>query len=263
MLRIVSVGALIRDLRVARGWSQGQLAGRLCDISGRDTLSREDVSRWERGKVIPGPYWVGHLALALDVPAAVLGEEARLSRVDRRAFLGLAALTAAHGKLAAETIAAVAGGDAGLLTAQQTSHGTDLVIASMVDASSARRLRRWMSDASDPVLRVNAAGILAKVPDQGPARDVATVLAGDDATRHLYATAVLSRVCVLDWNVAQRIAANPLAVPVRKAAFMARRLTSEVLNPRDAGARWCAATVLRDLSPLLREGSPVGHYRSS
>jgi hypothetical protein len=108
-----------------------------------------------------------------------------------------------------------------------------------------------MADGTDPVLRVNAAGILAKVPGQGPAREVATVLAGDDETRRLYLTAVLSRVCVLDWQTAGRLAADPMAVSPGKAAFVAARLAGEVLNPRDAGARWCSAALLRDLSPLL------------
>jgi hypothetical protein len=134
---------------------------------------------------------------------------------------------------------------------QQTTHGTDLVIASLVDPAATRRLRRWMNDAADPVLRVNAAGILAKVPDQTPARDVANVLTVDDQTRQLYTTAVLARVCVLDWQDARRIAANPLSLPPRRATFIAQRLTGETLNPRDVGARWCAATILRELSPLL------------
>jgi transcriptional regulator with XRE-family HTH domain len=245
------VGALLRDLRVAQGWSQGRLAGRLCAVSGRDCLTREDVSRWERGKVIPGGYWLGHLASVMQVPSGVLEEEARVSRVDRRAFLNLTALTAVHGRLAAEMVATVADGDPGPLATVQTTHGTDLVIASMVDRTSARRLRRWMADGTDPVLRVNAAGILAKIPGQGTARAVATVLAGDEETRRLYQTAVLSRVCVLDWRTAGRLAADPTVVAPGKAAFLATRLAGEVLNPRDAGARWCSAALLRDLSPLL------------
>lgn len=245
------MGALIRDLRVAQGWSQGQLAGRLCEVSGRDCLTREDVSRWERGKVIPGRYWLGNLASVVHVPCGVLEEEARLSRVDRRAFLSLTALTAVHGKLAAEMAATVAGGDPGPLATVQTTHGTDLVIASMVDRRSVVRLRRWMADGADPVLRVNATGILAKIPDQGTARAVATVLTGDEEARRLYQTAVLSRVCLLDWPTAQRLAADPLATAPRRAAFVAARLAGEVLNPRDAGARWCSAAMLRDLSPLL------------
>jgi hypothetical protein len=187
----------------------------------------------------------------MQVPSGVLEEEARMSRVDRRAFLSLTALTAVHGRLAAEMVASVAGGDPGPLTTVQTTHGTDLVIASMVDRRSAVRLRRWMADGADPVLRVNAAGILAKTPGQGPAREVATVLAGDGETRRLYLTAVLSRVCLLDWPTAGRLAADPLAAAPGKAAFLAARLSGEVLNPRDAGARWCSAAMLRDLSPLL------------
>ena len=220
-------------------------------MSGRDCLTREDISRWERGKVIPGRYWLGHLAVAVEVPSEVLEEEARLSRMDRRVFLSVAALTAAHGKLAAEMLAAVAGVDPGPLAAGQTTHGMDLVIASLLDRRTAVRLRRWMTDGSDAVLRVNATGILAKVPGQERARDVASVLTGDGETRRLYTTAVLARVCLLDWTVASRLAADPLSAPPGKTAFLASRLASEVLNQRDAGARWCSATMLREMSPLL------------
>lgn len=162
----MSFGALIRDLRQARGWSQAQLANRLCTESARCTVTREEVSRWERGEVIPGPFWREFLARLLEVPGAVVDEEARLSRVNRRQFLNLAALTAVHGKLAAEMVASIGGGDAAPLTTVQTTHGTDLVIASLADRSAAVRLRRWMTNGSDAVLRVNAAGILAKLPGQ-------------------------------------------------------------------------------------------------
>jgi transcriptional regulator with XRE-family HTH domain len=247
----VAIGALIRELRQARGWSQDDLAAKIRDVSMRATKTREDVSRYENEKVIPGPTTRRHLAIAFDIPEAVFTEEARLSRVNRRAFLSLAALSAAHGKIAAETIAAVSSGDPALLTAGQTTHGTDLVIASLVDIPAARHLRRWMADADDPVLRVNAAGILAKLPDQDPAREVAATLAADDTTRQLYSTAVLARVCSLEWRQAGQIASEPTALPAATANRVARRLIGEVRNQRDAGARWCAATMLRDLSPVL------------
>jgi hypothetical protein len=64
---------------------------------------------------------------------------------------------------------------------------------------------------------------------------------------------------MLDWTAAQHVAADPMTVPARKAEFIARRLiniarrlTNEVLSPRDARARWCSATALRDPSPILR-----------
>ena len=246
----MSLGALIRDLRTSRGWSQSELATQLCDVSGHCSLTREDVSRWERGKVIPGPYWLRFLSQVLDVPCAVLDEEARLSRVNRRDFITMSALMAAHGKFAAELLASIAGGDAGALAAVQTTHGTDLVIASLADRPSTVQLRKWMKAGSTAVLRVNATGILAKVPGQEPAADVARTLSADDEARHLYMTAVLARTCALTWDTAEQLAARPLSV-AHRAPFVATRLASEALNPRDAGARWCAAAILRDLSPLL------------
>lgn len=252
MLTTVALGALIRDLRQSRSWSQADLACQLCTEAGRDTLTREDVSRWERGKVIPSRYWLDQLAHTLEAPHGTLVEAANLDRVNRREFLSLAAFTATHGKLAGDMVASVAGSDSGPLTTVQTTHGTDLVIASLVDRPSTVRLRRWMHDGDDPVLRVNSAGILAKLPGQDPASEVAKVLAGDTEAQGLYMTALLARACALDWATASRLAADPLATPTDRVPYVASRLAAEVLNPRDAGARWCSAAMLRDLSPLLR-----------
>lgn len=194
----MSLGTLIRDLRLAADWSQGDLAVKLCAASGRCSLTREEVSRWERGKVIPGSFWMHHLAGALCVPAAVLIEEARLDRVKRRSFISLAALTVAHGKRATEMVASVAGGDALPLTTVQTSHGTDLVIAALADVEARRRLDAWMTGGDNAVLRVNATGILAKLPGQGAAERVGDVLEDDAEVSRLYRTAVVARTCALD-----------------------------------------------------------------
>jgi hypothetical protein len=206
------------------------------------------VKRWENGKVIPSGAWLGHLAHVLGVPLPALRSEATLSRMERRAFLSLTALTAAHGRAASDMLCSVVGGDAGPLATVQTTHGTDLVIASMADKTALRYLRRWATGGADPVLRVNAVGIIAKTSDTG--REVAAVLTHDTDVRRLYTTAVIARTCALDWPAAGRLAADPLAVPSR-AAYLGRRLLAEVTNARDAGARWCAAAMLRDLSPLL------------
>lgn len=246
----MTAGRLVPDLRLGRNWSQGQLATQLCLVSGRPSITREDVSRWERGKVIPGSFWLDHLAVVFDVPPAALREATSLSRVNRRAFLSVAALTATHGPLATEIVAGLAGADAVPLTQVQTTHATDLVIAATVDAPVTARLRRWMLNGDTALLRVNAAGILAKVPGQDHAVEVTRVLQHDDQVRELYGTAVLARVGALDWTTARRIAVEPMAYP-KKLAFLARRLADEVLNPRDAGARWISASLLRDLSPVL------------
>lgn len=85
----MAIGGLIRELRLALGWSQGRLADALCAVSKHATVTREEVSRWERGKRSPGPFWLRHLATMLDVPLAVLEND----KVDRRAFLSSAAAT--------------------------------------------------------------------------------------------------------------------------------------------------------------------------
>ncbi|MFC9086265.1 helix-turn-helix domain-containing protein [Nocardiopsis dassonvillei] len=62
---------VLRELRSARGWSQARLAEALCDVSGRPTVTRHDVSRWERGKRVPRA-WLPYLAEVLDVPRETL-----------------------------------------------------------------------------------------------------------------------------------------------------------------------------------------------
>ncbi|MFE5495277.1 helix-turn-helix domain-containing protein [Streptomyces virginiae] len=77
----MDLGDLIRDLRTARGWSQGRLSDQINARYGT-ALTREYVSRWERGAVTPGGYYLRCLSVVLDVPLAVLE-----GQVDRREFL--------------------------------------------------------------------------------------------------------------------------------------------------------------------------------
>jgi transcriptional regulator with XRE-family HTH domain len=247
----MALGSLIADLRLAKAWSQTDLATTLCLVSGHPTISREEVHRWETGKVIPGKFWLSRLATTLGVPLEVLNAEAKLDRMNRREFLSLSALTVAHRKLATELTSSIAASDAGPLATVQTTHDTDLVIAALTDKASKRHLVGWMQDGGNPVLRVNAAGILAKVPSQDAAEQVADMLEADAEMRQLYSTAVIARVGALPWGTASRLAAG-LVPTQRQAHFLAARLSREVLNPRDVGARWCSATLLRDLSSLLR-----------
>ncbi|MET8279102.1 helix-turn-helix domain-containing protein [Micromonospora sp. NPDC005174] len=70
------LGPLLVRHRRARGWSQQRAAAELCAAAGVPTLSRHEVSRWERQRRVPGSFWLGWLAVVLDVPAAVLAEAA-------------------------------------------------------------------------------------------------------------------------------------------------------------------------------------------
>jgi transcriptional regulator with XRE-family HTH domain len=81
--RAVMLGALIRKLRESLGWSQSRLAAELCKVANHATVTRENISRWETGKRLPGAWWLRHLATVLQVPLEVLEQ----AGVDRRHFL--------------------------------------------------------------------------------------------------------------------------------------------------------------------------------
>jgi transcriptional regulator with XRE-family HTH domain len=146
----------------------------------------------------------------------------------------------------------LASGNSDLLTATQTSHDTDQVIRRFVqhDNSCVPILARWMEDGNTPVLRVNSAGILAKLGQADISDQVITVLRQDAGTRHLYLTAVASRVLAMPWEAAERLAGgNPehtskSAMSSGQAAEFAVRLSQEVRNSQDGAARWCSIVLL-------------------
>ncbi|MQA10724.1 MAG: helix-turn-helix domain-containing protein [Pseudonocardiaceae bacterium] len=74
------IGRLVRRTRKLRGLTQYELADALVDLSGKESLGRDDVARWERGKRVPGPYWRHWLGEALDLPFDELDAAARCAR---------------------------------------------------------------------------------------------------------------------------------------------------------------------------------------
>lgn len=83
------LGQLIRELRLAVGWSQARLADHLSERARHATITRDEVKRWESGKRTPGPYWLAHLATVLQVPLDILEDD-----VKRRTFLTSASASA-------------------------------------------------------------------------------------------------------------------------------------------------------------------------
>ncbi|MBB5825212.1 helix-turn-helix domain-containing protein [Micromonospora carbonacea] len=81
-----SLGPLLARLRRARGRSQQALAAELCAASGVPTLSRHEVSRWERQLRVPGGFWLGWLAVVLATPVELLADAAGHARHARRAL---------------------------------------------------------------------------------------------------------------------------------------------------------------------------------
>ncbi|MEU1304894.1 helix-turn-helix transcriptional regulator [Streptomyces shenzhenensis] len=77
--RRAQFGAHLAGLRKSAGLSQRSLALRLCVTAGITTLTRNEVSRWERGGRIPDA-WLPPLAQVLGVPLDGLEREAARAR---------------------------------------------------------------------------------------------------------------------------------------------------------------------------------------
>ncbi|MBV8542844.1 MAG: helix-turn-helix transcriptional regulator [Pseudonocardiales bacterium] len=227
-----TVGEALRAARDAAGISLSMMAA-------RTHYSKPYLSMVETGKRTATTGVVTAYERVLGI--GQLGDD-----VDR---FKVASLVAENTALATELAAGIAGNDPGPLATVQTTHGTDLVIATLVDRGAVARLRRWLDDGDDPVLRVNAAGILAKVPGQFEASHVTAVLGRDPDVRSRYMTAVVARVCGLDWPVAAHFAENPVGFP--QPVLVAQRFAREAVSDRDVGARWCAAAMLKALSSVI------------
>ncbi|MEV0681440.1 helix-turn-helix transcriptional regulator [Actinosynnema sp. NPDC050436] len=78
------ISEILPELRRVQGLTQCDLAERLHSASGNDSITREEVSRWERGKRIPGPYWRAWLGQVLDTPEHELERAAAFERRLRR-----------------------------------------------------------------------------------------------------------------------------------------------------------------------------------
>ncbi len=90
------------------------------------------------------------------------------------------------------------------------------------------------------MLRVNAAGILAKTGSPLVDTEAVGVLRTDGEVRELYLTAVLARVLSLSWNASAALATSAAGL----ADLYVSHLVDELNNPYDAGARWCSAVML-------------------
>ena len=146
----------------------------------------------------------------------------------------------------------IATGSSQLLATAQTSHTTDLVLSTDTAASDTaqRALRQWTRAGHTAIMRVNAAGVLSKVGDPELSDVVLAALATDQDMRHLYLTAVASRVLNLPWDNAEHLVTrsgypeSDQPAGSRTLTHATRQLTAELVNDRDAASRWCAALLL-------------------
>jgi transcriptional regulator with XRE-family HTH domain len=86
------LGPLLIRARRQRGQSQRRLADALCATAGINTVSRHEISRWERGERIPTPFWPGWLSEVLGVPMEQLESATGRSRDQRATGVTVVAL---------------------------------------------------------------------------------------------------------------------------------------------------------------------------
>lgn len=237
------------------------LLGRLWDHADAARQSEHDQAQASRDAAAAltastmTPVLTGETVL---VPYLAAGDTVAYMRMSRRAFLatgGLATASLAAGLFDRDELTRADGiaddilsGDPRRVTHEQTSHALDLTIAALIAGNGMRPtpLVSWIREADDPVLRVNAAGIAAKMKGSDSAEAAVTALAADEPMRQRYLTAVISRVLRTPWTDAQRYATDPRVgrhVPTGSVAT----LNGELRNANDAGARWCTAYLLADV----------------
>ncbi|MFI0777817.1 helix-turn-helix domain-containing protein [Streptomyces sp. NPDC021212] len=157
-------GSYLARLRRATGRSQRQLAERLCALSGLGSVTRHEISRWERGARVPDA-WLPALAQALGVSVGELERAAAYARGETDTAPGgpsaslaellppddpLAPLGARSGRrIGAGTVARLAARVHGLRLADDVLAGGDLIGPAFRDLGSAVRLYRETNHAED------------------------------------------------------------------------------------------------------------------
>ncbi|WP_153812422.1 helix-turn-helix transcriptional regulator [Streptomyces sp. SUK 48] len=150
-------GAYLAGLRRHSGRSQRQFAAVLCAVSGAQSITRNEVSRWERGERIPD-VWLSTFAQVLGVPLRELEQAAAYARGDAQATLpGVAATladllpdgdaleplaTPCGRRIGTTTVDSLAARVHGLRLADDVLSGGDLIAPAFRELRAAVRLYR-------------------------------------------------------------------------------------------------------------------------
>ncbi|MFD8980286.1 helix-turn-helix domain-containing protein [Streptomyces sp. NPDC059564] len=76
-------GQMLLRLRMEAGRTQEQQAAAINTVSGRDTLTRREISRYENGENIPTAHTIAHIAVACGLPPEQLQRVAAAARARR------------------------------------------------------------------------------------------------------------------------------------------------------------------------------------
>lgn len=75
---------LLLRLRRQAGRTQDEQAEAINTVSGRETMTRREINRYEHGQNIPTDHTVAHIATACGLPPEQLQREAAAARARRR-----------------------------------------------------------------------------------------------------------------------------------------------------------------------------------
>ncbi|MFF0061153.1 helix-turn-helix domain-containing protein [Streptomyces sp. NPDC005279] len=170
-------GAYLAGLRGHSGRSQPQLAAALCAASGTRSITRNEVSRWERGARVPDT-WLPFLAAVFGVPLRELEQAAAYARGDTLATLPGVAATLADllpnaealeplavtcgRRIGATTVEGFAARVHGLRLADDVLSGGDLITPAFRELRSGVRLFRESGHSED-----TGRGLLVQIGELG------------------------------------------------------------------------------------------------
>ncbi|MBV2355654.1 helix-turn-helix domain-containing protein [Streptomyces sp. J2-1] len=170
-------GAYLAGLRRHSGRSQSRFAAALCAVSGAQSLTRNEVSRWERGGRVPD-VWLPAFAQLLGVPLPELEQAAAYARGDARITLpgitatladllpdgdALEALAAPSGRrIGATAVDDLAARVHGLRLADDVLSGGDLIAPAFRELRAAIRLYRESEHSEE-----TGGGLLVQIGELG------------------------------------------------------------------------------------------------
>lgn len=144
--------------------------------------------------------------------------------------------------------AAIRRGEPAELATTPTSRTADFFLAAKLDETGRDYLRQWMTDGT-ATLRTNALAVLSKMSIPSDIEPIIHVLENDAKVQHLSLASEVSKLTQWDWDTSKAVARDTSMAP--EPQKLAKQLTKEAINDKDAECRWCGSHLLARLTPVL------------
>lgn len=152
-------------------------------------------------------------------------------------------------RMLTELAASIKQGEPGDLATTPTSRTADFFLAAKLDGTGADYLRQWMTDGSTATLRTNSLAVLSKMSLPSDIEPIIHALENDERVQHLSLASEVSKLTQWDWDTSNTVARDASKAPDPRK--LAKALTKEAVNSKDAQCRWCGSYMLRELAPVL------------